>query len=70
MEWNGWTARHKKMNDSLPYLIGAMGVFLLAFFSFGVKLSHLKWRLQSNPKAQEHENNSACIQNSKEYAYW
>lgn len=47
------------MNDSLPYLIGAMGVFLLVFFSFGVKLSHLKWRLQSNPKAQEHENNSA-----------
>jgi len=42
IEWNGWTARHKKMNDSLPYLIGAMGVFLLAFFSFGVKLSHLK----------------------------
>ena len=47
-----------------------MGVVLLAFFSFGVKLSHLKWRLQSNPKAQEHENISASIQKGKEYAYW
>lgn len=32
------------------YLIGATGSLLLACFSFGVKLSHLKWRLQSNPK--------------------
>lgn len=40
---------------AVMYLIGATGFFFLACFSFVVKLSHLKCRLQSNPEKKSHK---------------